>query len=163
MRLVREAVLRVVLAEVAVLGLGDVALRAQIDTGAVAGRVVDATGASIAGAQVELTNTETNFVYRTKSNGAGEWTISPVHIGTYRVVVTAEGFRRAMGEAFTLSVQQRQQLDFAMQTGAVSATVDVTGSAPVLETATSERSQLIDSETMETLPLNGRILSSWRS
>ena len=96
--------------EATLLGLGDFAARAQIDTGAVAGRVVDPTGATIAGAQVELTNTQT----------------------------------------------QRQQLDFTMQTGAVNATVEVTGEAPVLETATSERSQLIDSQTMETLPLNGR-------
>ena len=156
MRLVRNVVVQFMLAEAAVLGLGSAALRAQIDTGAVAGRVVDATGATIAGAQVELTNTETNFVYRTKSNNAGEWTISPVHIGTYRVVVVAEGFARAEGQPFTLSVQQRQQMDFTMQTGSGSATVEVTGAAPVLETATSERSQLIDSQTMEKLPLNGR-------
>ncbi len=156
MRLSRNPVLRVALAEVALLTAGVVPVVAQIDTGAVAGRVVDSTGATIPNAQVELTNTQTNFVYRTKSNGAGEWAISPVHIGTYRVAIVAEGFRRSVGEPFTLSVQQRQQVDFTMQTGEVSSTVEVTGSAPVLETATSERSQLIDSETMRTLPLNGR-------
>ena len=156
MRLSRNHVLRVALAEVALLTAGVIPVVAQIDTGAVAGRVVDPTGATIPNAQVELTNTETNFVYRTKSNGAGEWTISPVHIGTYRVSITAEGFRRSVGESFTLSVQQRQQVDFTMQTGEVSSTVEVTGSAPLLETATSERSQLIDSQTMQTLPLNGR-------
>ncbi len=131
-------------------------LVAQIDTGSVAGRIVDPTGATVVGADVLLTNTETNLVYHAKSNTSGEWTISPVHIGVYRLTVTAQGFERAVGEAFTLSVQQRQQLDITLQTGSVTTTVEVTGSAPVLETASSERSQLIDSQTMETLPLNGR-------
>ena len=129
---------------------------AQIDTGSVAGRVSDPSGATVANANVELTNTETNFVYHAKSNSNGEWTISPVHIGTYRLTVTAAGFNRVQGEAFTLSVQQRPQIDLTLQAGAVNSTVQVTDSAPVLETATSERSQLIDSQTMRTLPLNGR-------
>jgi outer membrane receptor protein involved in Fe transport len=131
-------------------------LRAQIDTATVAGRIVDRTGATISMADVAVTSTETNVVYRAKSNDNGEWTISPVHIGTYRLTVTAEGFNRALAGPFTLSVQQRQQIDLTLQTGAVSSTVEVTDSAPVLETATSERSQLIDSRTMQTLPLNGR-------
>jgi outer membrane receptor protein involved in Fe transport len=131
-------------------------LSAQTDTATVAGRVTDKTGAVVPMAEVTVTNTETNFVYRTKSAANGEWTISPVHIGTYRLAVSAAGFNQAAAGPFTLSVQQRQQFDLALQTGAVNSIVEVSDSAPVLETATSERSQLIDSRTMETLPLNGR-------
>src|SRR5271170_120676 len=131
-------------------------LNAQIDTATVAGRVTDKTGATVPGADVMVTNTETNFVYRTKSAANGEWTISPVHIGTYRLTINATGFNQSLAGPFTLSVQQRQQIDITLRTGAVSSVVEVTDTAPVLETATSERSQLIDSRTMETLPLNGR-------
>lgn len=131
-------------------------LRGQIDTATVAGRVVDATGATVPHATVTVTNTDTNFEYRTSSNESGEWTISPVHIGIYRLAVNAEGFSRALAGPFTLSVQQRQQIDLTLQTGTVTTSVEVAGSAPVLETASSERSQLIDSRTMQTLPLNGR-------
>ena len=131
-------------------------LNAQIDTATVAGRVTDKTGATIPNADVVVTNTETNFVYHAKSAENGEWTISPVHIGTYRLTVSAAGFNQALAGPFTLSVQQRQQIDLTLQTGAVSSVIDVTDTAPVLETATSERSQLIDSRTMQTLPLNGR-------
>lgn len=131
-------------------------LRGQIDTATVAGRVVDSTGATIPMADITVMNTETNFVYHAKSNENGEWTISPVHIGTYQLTVAAAGFSRALAGPFTLSVQQRQQIDLKLRTEAVSSTVEVTSSAPILETATSERSQLIDSRTMETLPLNGR-------
>jgi outer membrane receptor protein involved in Fe transport len=131
-------------------------LSAQTDTATVAGRVTDKTGAVVPMADVTVTNTETNFVYHAKSAANGEWTISPVHIGTYRLTVSAAGFSQAVAGPFTLSVEQRQQFDLTLQTGAVSSIVEVTDSAPVLETATSERSQLIDSRTMQTLPLNGR-------
>jgi outer membrane receptor protein involved in Fe transport len=131
-------------------------LKAQIDTATVAGRVTDKTGATLPMADVTLTNTETNFVYHAKSAANGEWTISPVHIGTYRLAVSAAGFNQAVAGPFTLSVEQRQQIDLTLQTGSVSAVVEVTDTAPVLETATSERSQLIDSRTMQELPLNGR-------
>ncbi len=133
-----------------------VRVQAQIDTATVAGRVVDATGATVPQAIVTVTNTGTNFAYHATTNNNGEWTISPVHIGVYRLEVTAQGFSRAEAGPFTLSVQQRQQIDLSLQTGAVTSVVEVTGSAPVLETANSDRSQLIDSRTMVTLPLNGR-------
>src|SRR5271154_747256 len=115
---------------------------AQIDTATVAGRVTDKTGATVPKADVTLTNTETNFVYHAKSAVNGEWTISPVHIGTYRLAISAAGFNQGLAGPFTLSVGQRQQIDLTLQTGSVSAVVEVTDTAPVLETATSERSQL---------------------
>ena len=131
-------------------------LTAQIDTATVAGRVTDKTGAMVAAAEVTVTNTETNFVYRTRTESNGEWTISPINVGTYKLTVTAPGFSQAVAGPFTLSVQQRQQFDLVLQTGAVNTVIQVTDTAPVLETATSERSQLVDSRTMQTLPLNGR-------
>ncbi len=133
-----------------------VRVQAQIDTATVAGRVVDATGATVPQAVVTLTNTGTNFAYHATTNSNGEWTISPVHIGVYRLEITAQGFSRAEAGPFTLSVQQRQQIDLSLQTGTVTSAVEVTTAAPVLETANSDRSQLIDSRTMVTLPLNGR-------
>ena len=131
-------------------------LSAQIDTATVAGRVTDKTGATVPMAEITVTSTETNFEYHAKSASNGEWTISPVHIGTYKLTVSAAGFSQAIAGPFRLSVQQRQQFDLVLQTGEVSSVVEVTDSAPVLETATSERSQLIDGRTMQTLPLNGR-------
>jgi outer membrane receptor protein involved in Fe transport len=136
--------------------LAPLRLSAQIDTATLAGRVTDSSGATVPMAEITVTNTETNFVYRAKSAANGEWTISPVQVGTYRLTVTAAGFSQAAAGPFTLSVQQRQQIDLELRAGAVTSVVQVTDTAPVLETATSERSQLVDSRTMQTLPLNGR-------
>jgi hypothetical protein len=131
-------------------------LSAQIDTATVAGRVTDKSGATVPMADITVTNTETNFAYHAKSATNGEWTISPVQVGTYSLTVSAPGFNKAVAGPFTLSVQQRQQFDLELRAGAVTTVVEVTDAAPVLESATSERSQLIDSRTMRTLPLNGR-------
>jgi hypothetical protein len=65
---------------------------AQIDTASIEGRVVDSPGAFIVPAQVQAINVDTNYVYTVKSNQNGEWVISPMRIGTYRVNVSAAGF-----------------------------------------------------------------------
>ncbi len=129
---------------------------AQKDTASITGQVTDSSGAVVAGARVDAVNVDTNYTYHATSNQTGDWTISPVRIGTYRVSVTATGFKKSEITPFTLDVQQRQRLDVALQPGAVTQTVDVTETAPLLESETSERSQLVDSKTMVTLALNGR-------
>jgi hypothetical protein len=129
---------------------------AQKDTASITGQVTDSSGAVVAGARVDAVNIDTNYTYHAVSNPTGEWTISPVRIGTYRVSVEATGFKKAEIAAFTLNVQQRQRLDVALQPGAITQTVEVKDAAPLLESDTSERSQLVDSRTMETLALNGR-------
>ena len=130
--------------------------QAQKDTASITGQVTDSSGALVAGAHVDAVDIETNYSYHAVSNQTGEWTISPVRIGTYRVSVISPGFKKAEIGPFTLDVQQRQRLDVALQPGAATQTVEVRETAPLLETDTSERSQLIDSKTMETLALNGR-------
>src|SRR5581483_9042764 len=129
---------------------------AQKDTGALVGTVLDSTGAAIPGAQVDAVNTATDYTYKAVTNTTGEYVISPVRVGTYKITVSANGFRSEMTPAVTLEVQQRARMDFTLQPGDVKQTIEVTGTAPVLETDTSERGQVITSQYMEGLPLNGR-------
>jgi len=129
---------------------------AQKDTGAIVGSIVDATGASIPGAQVQAVNTATDYTYNAVSDTSGEYVISPARVGTYRITVTASGFRKEVAPAITLEIQQRARVDFKLQPGDVKETVEVTAKAPVLETDTSERGQVITSQYMQGLPLNGR-------
>src|ERR1700733_12378756 len=81
----------------------------QKDTASLIGTVTDHTGAAVPGAAIDAVSLETNFAYHATSNQTGEWTISPVRIGTYRVTVTAAGFNKAEGGPFSLGVQQRQR------------------------------------------------------
>ncbi len=131
-------------------------LLAQKDTASITGQVLDGAGAAVPTAVIDAVNLETNYTYHAQASATGEWTISPVRIGTYRVAVTANGFKKAELGPITLNVQQRQRLDVSLQPGEVTQTVEVKDSAPLLESDNSERSQLVDSRTMQTLALNGR-------
>src|ERR1700761_73619 len=86
-------------------------LVAQKDAASLEGRVVDSRGAVVSGASVTATNVDTTLTYRAQSNANGEWAISPVRIGTYRIQITATGFKSTVEGPLTLDVQQRQRVD----------------------------------------------------
>jgi outer membrane receptor protein involved in Fe transport len=129
---------------------------AQKDTAALLGQVLDSSGGAVAGADISAVNLNTNFQYHAVSDASGEWTISPVGIGSYRVTISYKGFKTAAVGPITLDVQQRQRVNVTLQPGEISQTVSVHEAAPLLETDTSERGQVINSRTMVGLPLNGR-------
>jgi outer membrane receptor protein involved in Fe transport len=133
-----------------------VSLQAQKDAASLEGRVVDASGAAVASASVVATNVDTSLTYRAQSSSGGEWAISPVRIGTYRIQITARGFKAAVEGPLTLDVQQRQRVDVTLQPGAVTESVVVQGTSPLIQTDSSELGQVVDSKTMVAIPLNGR-------
>ncbi|MGQ9634693.1 MAG: carboxypeptidase-like regulatory domain-containing protein [Bryobacteraceae bacterium] len=67
---------------------------AQLDTGTITGRVTDPTGAVIAGAQVLVVRTDTNFEYPTQTNNEGLYRVQALRPGPYRVEVSASGFKK---------------------------------------------------------------------
>jgi hypothetical protein len=131
-------------------------LFAQRDAASLEGRVVDSSGAVVAGAQVTATNTATNFKYQAQSDTSGAWVISPVRIGSYKVSIAAQGFKEAVAGPITLDVQQRQRVDVTLELGDVHEHVEVRDTAPLLETGSSETGQVVDGESMVAFPLNGR-------
>jgi autotransporter translocation and assembly factor TamB len=106
-------------------------LKAQKDAASIEGRVVDASGAAVAAASVTATNVDTSLTYRAQSSASGEWAISPVRIGTYRIQISARGFKAAVEGPLTLDVQQRQRIDVTLQPGAVTESVEVQGTLAV--------------------------------
>ncbi len=138
------------------LSLAASAALAQRDAASLVGQVLDISGATIAGAQVSAQNVGTGFTYQVQSSANGEWTISPVRIGTYKMTIAVKGFKTAEVDAVTLDVQQRQRVDVKLEPGSVTETITVQETAPLLETDTSERGQVINGRTMIGLPLNGR-------
>jgi outer membrane receptor protein involved in Fe transport len=131
-------------------------LKAQKDAASIEGRVVDTSGAAVASASVTATNVDTSLTYRAQSSAGGEWAISPVRIGTYRIQISARGFKAAVEGPLTLDVQQRQRIDVTLQPGAVTESVEVQGVSPLIQTDSSELGQVVDSKTMVAIPLNGR-------
>ena len=124
--------------------------------GAITGTITDAQNALIAGAMVEAKNLDTGTVVRTTSNSNGIYVLPYLAVGHYDITVSASGLKQSVRGNVELRVGDRLQLDFAMQLGAVSEQVSVTGEAALLETATAGQGQVIDTKTISDLPLLGR-------
>ena len=135
--------------------LSGVAL-AQKDTGSIVGTVKDQSGAVVAGAKVTVTDLERGQNFTATTSDAGEYVAGPLHVGRYSVTVEKSGFKKAVSEAVDLDVQQRIAVNISLEIGRQTEQVLVTGTAPLLETETSELGQVVDRKRVSNLPLNGR-------
>jgi hypothetical protein len=129
---------------------------AQIDRGAVVGKVVDSSGALIPHATVVVTNKDTGVVLTTQTNDAGEYQFLALSPGTYSVKVTASGFQTSIRDNIVVHVQDRLSIDASMKPGAVAEEVVVTGGEPLLHTETADVGGVVNSRQANDLPLNGR-------
>src|SRR6266699_2168600 len=133
-----------------------VPLSAQEITAAIVGTVTDPSGAPISGASVTATDTERGTVWTAKTNDAGVYNLPRVPVGNYTVKVSAPGFQTAVHPPFTLVLNQKAPIDVQMKMGKVTETVEVTSSAPILKTETTQVDTIIDSATNDRLPLATR-------
>ncbi len=125
-------------------------------TATVQGRVTDPTGAVAPGAKITITNARSGVKSTTTSNTQGAYTMPFLQPGTYDILVKSPGFKPALRSGVALDVDQTAGIDFALQVGEASQTVEVQGGAPLLQTETASLGQTIDNKTLFTLPLNGR-------
>lgn len=129
---------------------------AQKDSGSIVGTVKDPTGAVVSNASVQVTDVERAQTFRTTTNESGEFVASPLRVGRYSVTVEKGGFKKSVSEVVELNVQGRVAVNMTLQVGSTSEEVLVTGTAPLLETETSELGQIVDRKRVTNLPLNGR-------
>jgi len=133
-----------------------VSLQAQVDTGSITGTVTDASGAVVSGAKVTMTNEGTGASLSTTTGSDGVYNFSPVRIGSYKLDVSAANFKSEVQTHLTVDVSARVVSNFKLQPGAVSETVEVTSSAPVLQSEDASVGQVVDQRNVNNLPLNGR-------
>jgi hypothetical protein len=129
--------------------------RAQVSGATLSGLVTDAQGGAVAGAKVSAKNLGTGVAAETTSNAAGAFTMPNLNPSEYEVSVTATGFKTAISKV-TLSVGQKQEMNFGMTVGAVEQNVEVTAAAPQIELTSSAVSGNVQSKQVVELPLNGR-------
>src|SRR5579871_2956016 len=110
---------------------------AQNAAGTLDGRVVDASGAAIAGAQVTIENQATNVKLRVPTNADGRFYERYLLPGTYTVTVEHPGFERYIQTGILLDVEQTIALTCTMKVGEVTSTVEVTANTAQLATETS--------------------------
>src|SRR5262249_36065142 len=105
----------------------------QSDYGGIRGVVQDATGGVVPGANVSATNIGTGVVTRTVSTGSGVYSITNLRAGDYRIEVEKDGFKKVVNDKVTIPVGVIFGLDFTLEVGETSQSVDVTAAAPLLQ------------------------------
>jgi hypothetical protein len=131
-------------------------LYSQSAVGEVVGTVMDATKAPVSKAAVTLLNQDTGIQAKTTTSASGNFDFFNVQVGVYSVTVEATGFSKFETKDVRVDVGSRQRVDASLQVGATSNSVEVSGAAAVLDTDSSEHSQLINTAQIVELPLNGR-------
>src|SRR6202041_3277177 len=120
------------------------------------GTVSDASGAAVPAAKVILRNVATSEEWDTQTNSAGLYVFPSVPPGIYRITVTQAGFQTLVVTDLRLDVATSVTKDLQLKVGSVSQQMEVTSEAPVIETSTTGVGQVINSKTVQEIPLNGR-------
>ena len=125
-------------------------------TASLDGLVRDPSQAVVPGAAVRVTNANTGVVFRTTTDQDGRFQAPSLQPGPYGVAIEAKGFKRLERSGIVLNVDQTAELDFTLELGATSESVQITGEAPLLDAVSSELGQVVDNQSIVNLPLNQR-------
>src|SRR6266849_1416640 len=109
----------------------------QADTATVSGVITDQSGAIVAGAEVRVTNTDTNMTAVSTSNQSGVYLVTSLKPGRYYIKVKKDGFNQIDLTDLTLNVQDDISRNFVLRVGSTSESVSVEGKAESIETSGS--------------------------
>jgi hypothetical protein len=125
----------------------------QSQTGSLSGTVFDVNGAAVPGADVQAMQTDTGVNLHTVSSDAGLYVFPSLPVGIWTVTVEKTGFKKTVRSGIQILIAERQALDMQLELGDVKQTVEVSGTAPLLQTETSERGENFSPRLMNDLPL----------
>jgi len=125
-------------------------------TGGFSGTVTDKSGAVISGAKVTATSQGTGIAREANTDEVGHYVINLLHVGVYTLRVESAGFQAAEIKDLKLQVDEQRELDFTLAPGTVSTSVEVSATQVAVETTNPTLGQVITSQQVAQLPLNGR-------
>src|ERR1700722_14129182 len=125
------------------------------ETSEITGRITDTSGSVVPGADIQITQISTGVKWNVKTNADGYYTQALLPPSSYRVTVILTGFKQEARNV-TIQMEQVARLDFVLQVGSQAETIEVTASAPLLEASNASIGQVVDSQPIQDLPLNGR-------
>lgn len=131
-------------------------LSAQSAEATISGFITDQTNAAVIGATVAATNTATGQRTQATADENGFYTLRALPIGSYLINIEKAGFRKYVRENLVLTTGQQLTLDVKLEVGALTESVTVTSQASLLETRTSEQSQLVEARNIADMPLGDR-------
>lgn len=140
--------------------LGSINAWAQFETATVLGTVRDPNGEVLQGARVTLRNISTGIIATTQTDANGDYLFPSVKIGVYRVTAELAGFATGAVEQVNVTVEARQRVGLTLQVGTTAEIITITDQAPLLETESSSKGQIINQRQLVNLPILGRTYSS---
>jgi hypothetical protein len=129
---------------------------AQVQNGQFSGTVLDPSGAAISGAKITIVNQGTGLSTTATTNSSGNYTVSQLPVGTYKLSAEAPGFKTLSNANVELNAGTTAHVDFKLSLGKASEVVEVTGAAATVNTEDAKLAQTVSAAQVANLPLNGR-------
>ena len=131
-------------------------LRAQFDTGQIAGYIRDASQGVVAGAAVTVTDEGNGFQRQTSTNTNGYYVVPNLPVGKYSVTAESSGFKKTVQSGIVLDSAARLNIDLVLTVGAVTESVEVQSQAAQVQTESAQVGRVVDTKQIQDLTLNGR-------
>lgn len=128
----------------------------QTFRGGINGTVTDQSGAVVPGAVVDAIDTATAVSHKTISSSAGEYSFQDLPLGTYKITVSASGFKAEIVSKVPVTAGVIYTLPVKLSIASAGETVEVAADAIVLDTTTTTETTVVPSETVQDTPMNGR-------
>src|SRR3954464_10975362 len=129
---------------------------AQSANGTIQGAVTDNSGAAVPNATVKVRNTATGIERVTQTDGDGNYSVPALPAGPYNIEIQAAGMQKQVIQKIDLDVSRTLAVNAKLKVGGTSEVVTVTGETPAIEASTITVGTVIDSKTVQDIPLNGR-------
>ena len=129
---------------------------AQLQGARIVGTIFDPQHAGIPGATVTVTNIATNVARTASTDREGNYVVTPLDPGIYKVTAAVSGFQTTVREGIELTVGQVARVELTLAISSLATEVLVTTQTPLLNTESATLSQVITNEQIVDLPLNGR-------
>jgi hypothetical protein len=128
----------------------------QVAIAQVSGQVADPNGAAIPGARVQMTEIDRSAVHTATTDANGNYLFPALAVGRYRLEASKTGFKTYVLNNVVLQVNDHVTFNASLQIGSTTETIEVTTEAPLVQTESAAISNVVDSQRMVDLPLNGR-------
>ncbi|HEX7158401.1 MAG TPA: TonB-dependent receptor [Edaphobacter sp.] len=129
---------------------------AQTFRGTLTGTVTDTQGAVVSNATVQLTNPATGTVQTVTTNGAGDFNFPELPVGKYAINVSSPGFATQKIQDIDIAVTKTTTLHVVLELGQQTTVIDVVANAVQTDTTSSSLVAVIDSKSVQEMPMNGR-------
>jgi len=128
----------------------------QTSSGTLTGSIADPSGARLPNVALKLTSEATATSLTALSNADGDYTFPLLSSGRYTLTAEGKGFQPLTQKGIVIELARVSRLDFALTVGSVAISLDVSSSAPLLDTDSSTAGQFIENKSIADMPLNGR-------